>query len=223
MWAIIKKEVKLYFLSPIGYVFIGIFLLISSFLFLANILMSNGATFEYLFLFLAPFLAYITPILTMRLFAEERKEGTEQLLLTSPLSITQIVLGKFFSAVSILAISTLLTFIYYIILCLFGKPQFLPAISTILGFILLGSSFISFGMFASSITENQIIAGIIPIAFFIFSGFLPDTLSDFSLINLFNKFPTGQISLREIIVLCSFTLVFILLTIIILHRRKSLK
>lgn len=223
MWAIIKKEVKLYFLSPIGYVFIGIFLLISSFLFLSNILMSNGATFEYLFLFLAPFLAYITPILTMRLFAEERKDGTYQLLLTSPLSITQIVLGKFFSAVIILAISTLLTFIYYIILCFFGNPQFITAISTIIGFILLGSSFISFGMFASSLTENQIIAGIIPIAFFIFSGFLPDSLSDFSLINLFNKFPTGQISMREIIVLCSFSLVFILLTIIILYRRKSLK
>lgn len=223
MWAIIKKEVKLYFLSPIGYVFIGIFLLISSSLFLTNILMSSGATFEYLFLFLSPFLAYITPIITMRLFAEERKEGTEQILLTSPLTIPQIVLGKFFSAVIILAISTLLTFMYYIVLCFFGNPQFLPAISTIIGFILLGSAFISFGMFASSITENQIIAGITTIAFFIFSGFLPDALSDFSLINLFNKFPTGQISLREIIVLFTFTLVFISLTIIILHRRKSLK
>lgn len=223
MWAIIKKEVKLYFLSPIGYVFTGIFLLISSSLFLTNIIMSSGSTFEYIYLFLAPFLTYITPILTMRLFAEEKKEGTDQLLLTSPLSITRIVLGKFLSAVAVLAIATLLTFIYYIILCFFGKPQFMTAFSAAIGFILLGGAFISFGMFASSLTENQIIAGIITIAFFLFSNFLPDSLSEFSLLNLFTKFPTGQVSLREIIILCAFTILFISLTIIVLHRRKALK
>lgn len=226
MWAIIKKEVKLYFLSPIGYVFIGLFLLISSFLFIFNVFTSTGVTFEYLFLYLASILTYIVPILTMRLFAEEKKEGTYQLLLTSPLSITKIVLGKFFSAVLILAIAVLLTFIYYIILCFFGKPQLSTALCGAVGFLLLGSSFISVGMFASSLTENQIIAGILTIAFLIFSSFLPninDSLKGFSLLNIFNKFPTGQISLKELIIMFSFIILFILLTIITLQRKKSTK
>lgn len=226
MLAIIKKEVKSYFLSPIGYVFIGLFLLMASIFFYLDIITSGLSNFEYIFYSLATVLTFITPILTMRMFAEEKKEGTDQLLFTSPRSITSIVLGKFFSAVIILLISELVTFLYFGILMFFGAPRIIPALVALFGFLLLGMAYISFGMFASSITENQIIAAIVTIGFFILTWFMPQLvpiLKPFSLINLFTKFPSGIIAFDEIITFVSFTLLFIILTILVLQRRKSVK
>ena len=166
MLAIIKKELKSYLLSPIGYIFIGLFLLIFSVFFMVTIFTSRVINFEYLFYNGATILTFVTPILTMRMFAEERKNGTEQLLLTSPRGITSIVLGKFLAAGIIILITEALTFMYFIILDYFGNPSLLVALSTLFGFFLLSLAYISFGMFASSITENQIVASVITIGAF---------------------------------------------------------
>ena len=197
MFAVIKKEFKSYFLSPIGYVFIGLFLIM-----------------------------FIVPILTMRTFAEERKTGTEQLLLTSPLSITKVILGKFIAATLIVIITELCTFMYFGILCYYGVPHITTALATMLGFLLLAMSYISFGMLASSITENQIIAGVITIGFFILTWFLPQfstVFTNFSLINMFSKFPQGQIDIADTVTFISFTVACILLTAIVMQRRKSVR
>ena len=226
MFAVLKKELKSYFLSPIGYVFIGLFLLMTSVFFYLDILSYGMSKFESMFYSLATILTFITPILTMRMFYEEKKEGTDQLLFTSPRGITSIVFGKFLAALCVLLITELLTFIYYFILMYFGSPDFVSAIVTLGGFLLLGAAYISFGMFASSITENQVIAAILTIGFFILTWFLPDIneiFSSLSLINMFDKFPSGQIDLSEIVTFVSFTLLFVALTIIVLQRRKSVK
>lgn len=226
MFAVLKKELKSYFLSPIGYVFIGLFLLMTSVFFYLDILSYGMSKFESMFYSLATILTFITPILTMRMFSEEKKEGTDQLLFTSPRGITSIVFGKFLAALCVLLITELLTFIYYFILMYFGSPDFVSAIVTLGGFLLLGAAYISFGMFASSITENQVIAAILTIGFFILTWFLPDIneiFSSLSLINMFDKFPSGQIALSEIVTFVSFTLLFVALTIIVLQRRKSVK
>ncbi len=226
MLAIIKKELKSYLLSPIGYIFIGLFLLIFSVFFMVTIFTSRVINFEYLFYNGATILTFVTPILTMRMFAEERKNGTEQLLLTSPRGITSIVLGKFLAAGIIILITEALTFMYFIILDYFGNPSLLVALSTLFGFFLLSLAYISFGMFASSITENQIVASVITIGAFMAIWFLPNLLpilDVFSLITKFENFPTGLISVSEIITFVSFAVLFILLTIIILQRRKSVK
>ncbi len=226
MIAIIKKELKSYLLSPIGYIFIGLFLLIFSVFFMVTIFTSRVINFEYLFYNGATILTFITPILTMRMFAEERKNGTEQLLLTSPRGITSIVLGKFFAAGIIILVTEIFTFMYFIILDYFGNPSLLVALSTLFGFFLLSLAYISFGMFASSITENQIVASVITIGAFLAIWFLPDLVSVlgvFSLISKFENFPTGLISVSEIITFVSFAVLFILLTIITLQRRKSVK
>ncbi|HIU51876.1 MAG TPA: ABC transporter permease subunit [Candidatus Merdicola faecigallinarum] len=226
MFAIIKKEVKSYFLSPIGYVFIGLFLFMASIFFYLDVIYYGSTNFEYMFYSLSTILTFITPILTMRMFAEERKEGTDQLLFTSPVSISNIVFGKFLSAVIILVITELFTFLYYGILLCFGAPHLPTALVTLLGFLLLGTAYISFGMFASSLTENQIIAGITTIAFFILTWFMPqfsEGLEAFSLMTIFNTFPSGQLAINEIVTFLSFTLLFILLTIIVLQRKKSVK
>ena len=226
MWAVIKKEIKSYFYSPVGYVFIGLFLIMFSIFFYVDVFQYQSINFEYIFYSGATILTFIVPILTMRTIAEERKNGTEQLLLTSPLSITKVVLGKFIAAVLVVVITELCTFMYFGILCFFGTPHIVTALVTLLGFLLLAISYISFGILASSITEHQIIAGIITIGFFILTWFLPqfsDIFTNFSLINMFSKFPTGQIDIADTVKYITFTVACILLTIIFMQRRKSVR
>ena len=226
MFAVIKKEFKSYFYSPAGYVFIGLFLIMFSIFFYVDVFQYQSTNFEYIFYSGATILTFIVPILTMRAIAEERKTGTEQLLLTSPLSITKVVLGKFIAATLIVAITEICTFLYFGILCYFGTPHITTALVTLLGFLLLAMSYISFGILASSITENQIIAGVITIGFFILTWFLPQFSSiftNFSLINMFSKFPTGQIDIADTVTFVTFTISCILLTIIVMQRRKSVR
>ena len=226
MFAVFKKEMKSYLLSPIGYIFIGLFLIMFSTFFFLTIFQSQVLNFEYLFYNGATILTFITPVLTMRMFSEERKNGTEQLIMTSPRSITSIVLGKFLAAAVMILITEVFTLMYFFILKFFGEPSLTVAISTLFGFFLLSLAYISFGMFASSITENQIIACVLTIGIFIVMWFLPgfnENLSMFSLIQMFDKFPTGVISISEIITFVSFALLIILLTIVVLQRRKSVK
>ena len=226
MLAIIKKEFKTYFCSPVGYVFIGLFLIMFSIFFYVDVFQYQSTNFEYIFYSGATILTFITPILTMRLFAEERKTGTEQLLLTSPLSITKVVLGKFIAATLIVIITEICTLLYFGILSFFGTPHITTALVTLLGFLLLAMSYISFGILASSITENQIIAGVITIGFFILTWFLPQfstIFTNFSLINMFSKFPSGQIDIADTVTFVTFTISCILITIIVMQRRKSVR
>lgn len=226
MLAVIKKEFKSYFCSPVGYVFIGLFLFMFSIFFYLDVFQYQSTNFEYIFYSGASILTFIVPILTMRTISEERKTGTEQILLTSPLSITKVVLGKFIAATLIVVITEVCTFLYFGILSYFGTPHITTALVTLLGFLLLAMSYISFGIFASSITENQIIAGVITIGFFILTWFLPQfssIFSSFSLINMFSKFPTGQIDIADTVTFITFTIVCLLLTVIFMQRRKSVR
>ena len=226
MGAIIKKEFKSYFYSPIGYVFIGLFLIMFSIFFYTDVVQYGSTNFEYIFYSGSTILTFIVPILTMRTFAEERKTGTEQLLFTSPTSITKIILAKFIAAVLIIIITEICTMLYFGILCYFGIPHITTALATLFGFFLLAVSYISFGILASSITENQIIAGILTVGFFILSWFLPNfnsAFSNFSLINMFNKFPQGQIDIADTTIFITFTIACLLLSIIFIQRRKSVR
>ena len=226
MLAIIKKEFKTYFCSPVGYVFIGLFLIMFSIFFYVDVFQYQSTNFEYIFYSGATILTFIIPILTMRTIAEERKTGTEQLLLTSPLSITKVVLGKFIAATLIVIITELCTFLYFGILSFFGTPHITTALVTMLGFLLLAMSYIAFGILASSITENQIIAGVITIGFFILTWFLPQfstIFTNFSLINMFSKFPSGQIDIADTVTFVTFTISCVLITIIVMQRRKSVR
>ena len=224
MWAVFKKELKSYFLSPIGYVAIGLFLIVFSLFFYLTTILYNSIDMGNLYFNTARYgLLIIVPIITMRMFAEERKNGTEQLLLTSPKSITGIVMGKFLAAVALITITLVISLMYYAILCFFKAPNIAPVLTMMLGFILVAMAAISMGMFASAITENQVIAAIITIVFIVVPWFLPNLNEAFSIIDLmssYQKFPGGLISIQEIVSLASFAIMFILLTIIIMQRRK---
>ena len=227
MWAIIKKEFKSYFLSPIGYIYIGVFLLTCSIFFYLDIFVNLSIDFPYMFGSAVTILTFIVPLITMRMFSEERKNGTEQLLLTSPRNITQIVLGKFIAATLVVMVSVLLTLMYFGILCYFGEPQLGKSLVSILGFALLAIAYVSFGMFASSLTENQVVSAVISIAVFILLWFLPGFSSvfiDFSLMEaFFESFYLGTISIKNLVLLLSFSAIFVVFTIMVLQRRKSIK
>lgn len=227
MWAVLKKEFKTYFLSPIGYVFIGIFLAMFSILFYITTIYQGMTTFQYVFYYSAIYtLIFIVPLLTMRMFAEERKNGTEQLLMTSPRSMIGITLGKFLAAVGVIIITELLTFIYLAILCYFKVPDMPIVLTAMFGFLLMSMAYTAFGMFISSLTENQIIAAIVTIAAFVLTWLAPNistTLNSISLVNLFYHFATGTFPITETINLVSMTIMFVILTMIVMKRRKLVK
>ena len=227
MWAVLKKEFKTYFLSPIGYVFIGIFLAMFSILFYITTIYQGMTTFQYVFYYSAIYtLIFIVPLLTMRMFAKERKNGTEQLLMTSPRSMIGITLGKFLAAVGVIIITELLTFIYLAILCYFKVPDMPIVLTAMFGFLLMSMAYTAFGMFISSLTENQIIAAIVTIAAFVLTWLAPNistTLNSISLINLFYHFATGTFPITETINLVSMTIMFVILTMIVMKRRKLVK
>ena len=227
MWAVIKKEFKSYFLSPIGYVVVGILLFVSSIFFYLTSVQTGSVDLSSLYYYMALYgLIIAAPILTMRMFAEERKNGTEQLILTAPISITKVVLGKLVAALGVIIITLLISFGYYAIVCFFAKTSIIPILTSMIGFILVAIAAISVGMFASSITENQVISAIITIAFLLMSIFIENINSVFaslSIMNFYEKFPSGVVSPAEIAGLVSFSIVFIGLTILVMQRRKSVK
>ena len=227
MWAIYRKELKSYFLSPIGYIVIGIFLFVFSVFFYLTTVATGSVDLGALYYNAALYgLMIIVPILTMRMFAEERKTGTEQLILTSPVSMTGVVIGKLLAAITVICITLVISLGYFLIVDHFGSPNIAVVLVSILGYILISAAALSIGMFASSITENQIIAGVITIAFLIMSLFMQDLNSVFSnlaIMNFYQDFPSGVISLSEIVGLVSFTGMFTAFTIIIMQRRKLVK
>ena len=227
MWAVFKKEIKTYFLSPIGYISIGIFMVMYSIFFYITTIAYGSVDMGNLYYATARYgLLLMIPLLTMRMFSEERKNGTEQLLLTSPRSVTSIVLGKFLAAVAVILITLLFSIIYSVIVSFFGNVNIPTLIATIIGFLLVAMAAISIGMLASSITENQIISAIITVALLVAPWFLVDMSSIFSSIDLmdkFMKFPYGLISISDVVSLLSITVMCTLITIILIKRRKAVK
>lgn len=231
MLAVFKKEFKAYFTSPIAYVLIGLFMLLSSMVFYIN-LASPTAEYNYLNLnYMSLFLILIIPILTMKILADERKSGTEVLLRTSPTSITKFVLGKYFAAFAVFLVMTAITFIYPIILKVFGNPSISEIIGGYVGYILLGASFIAFGIFASSLTESQIVAAIVGVVglliMWLLQGIAPnlggiwsDILNWFSLYSRTEDLYAGILSLKSIVYYLSFSAVFIFLTIRVIEKRR---
>lgn len=227
MWAIYKKELKTYFLSPIGYISIGIFMILYSIFFYITTILSGSVDMGNLYYATARYgLLLMIPLITMRIFSEEKKNGTEQLLLTSPRSVTSIVMGKFLAAVTVILITLVFSLIYSVIISFFGDINIPTLLVTILGFLLVAMAAISIGMLASSLTENQIVSAIITIAVLVAPWFLVDISDIFSSIDLidkFLKFPYGLISISDIIALLSITVMCILITIILIKRKKAVK
>lgn len=227
MGAVIKKELKNYFLSPIGYVVIGIFLIIFSTFFFVTTITTPSVDLANLFYCVAFYgLMFIVPLLTMWTFAGERKSGTEQILLTAPVSMLGVVIAKFLVSLILVVIPLICTLMYFGILCFFEVPNIPIYLTSMLGFLLLSMCYMSFGILVSSLTESPIISGILTFAFVSATTWMPEfvsSLESFSLINKFITFLYGQIDITAIILFVTFTILCILITMIIMQRRKSIK
>jgi ABC-2 type transport system permease protein len=186
IWAICKRETRTYFTSPIAYVAITVFLIVTGFFFYTLIqwfnlqsmqmarnpqyfqqLNINQMVYAPLFHNISIILLFLIPILTMRLFAEEKKTKTEELLYTSPVSISQVIIGKYLASLLVLVVMLLLNGLLSLFVFAFGNPETAPLLVGYLGLFLMGAAFIALGVFFSSLTENQIIAASLGFGFFL--------------------------------------------------------
>lgn len=232
MIAIIKRELSAYFLSAIGYIVLAAFYVFGGIYFYLSVLMSNSTDLSYTFNILFMIVIFVVPILTMRLFSEEKKQKADQALLTAPVSLTSIVLGKYFAALIMYLFCILITLVYAVIISFFNAPSWTTVIGNFLGVFLLGAALIAIGMFLSSITENQIVAaigGIIvgvlmlfmdSIAQAISVDFISDILNKISFTSYYNNFTLGVLSLKDTIFFVSVCALFIFFTIRVFEKKR---
>ena len=242
MWTIAIKELISYFSSPIAYIIIAGFLFITSWIFFFNLDHVNTVTLQYhamggivasitdgivrpLYSSMNVILLFISPFITMRLFAEEKKMQTIQLLLSSPIRTSEILLGKYVSAVLLISVLLILTLVYPLILFKFSNPDFGPIFTNYIGVFLMACSYLSLGIFFSAISENQIAAGAMTFAssFFFWlinlasqaAGPILQVLLEYlSLIKHFNKFNLGIVNSSDVI----FYISFITLSLFFTHQ-----
>ena len=231
MMAIIRRDFRSYFSSPIAYVLIGLFICIMS-LFFVDSLNAGVAYFTSNFISSMSFmLLFIVPILTMRTFAEDKKSGTEVLLLTSPVRLSQVVLGKYLAATGVFLVLPAASLVFPLVLLIYGEPDGASLFGSYLGFVLLGMVFTSVGIFASSLTENQIVAAIISfVSLFTLTsfsyigsymgGFIGKLLNRLSFMDKYYEFSAGIIDITSIIFMLSFVVVLVFLTYRKLERRR---
>ena len=232
MLAIWKREVQAYFFQPIAYVLIGLFFLVSSIFFTLGTVASGYAELNFLLQNITFVLIFIIPILTMRILTEDRKNGTEILLVTSPASVTQIVMGKFLASFTVFFVMFSSTLLYTVILYLLGgKPEVPMLLGGYIGLFLLGACFTAVGVFASSLTESQIVSAIISFVFLLvinlidsiagfLGGFAAKVLNMFSLLSRYKDLNNGIFDITSIIYYLSFTAVFIFLTTRVIDKRR---
>jgi len=230
--AIAHKEVKSYFSSPIAYIAIGLWALLYGYFFFAILsffvrqsmqmnqfgpqaLNLNQQLIRPLLQNVTILILFLMPMVTMRTYSEEKRSGTIELLLTSPVTDFQIVLGKFFGAMALYAVMLAVTLFHIGVLFIYGSPEWKPILTSYIGLLLLGGCFIAVGLFISSLTKNQIVAGMVTFAVFLllwiitwigsFSGPTVDKLTNYlSIIDHFDDFGKGVVDTTHLIYYLSF-------------------
>jgi ABC-2 type transport system permease protein len=221
---ITAREFKSYLSSPMAYIVIAIFLALSGFFFSNNSSTYSETSLSGFLQFGSLLLLLLTAVLSMRLLAEEKKLGTIELLLTAPVRDSEIILGKFLGSLGIIVLMLALTLYYPILLMVFGAPDIGPMAAGYLGLFLLACASLAIGIFASSLTSNQIVAAVVTggILFGLWflgdaADYLPAALGDvvgyFSLSNYFPDFISGIIDTRGIIYYLSVTALFLFMAI----------
>jgi ABC-2 type transport system permease protein len=228
---IYRREIRSYFNSPVAYVVIVVFLAIVGWYFSNNLFLMNTASMRIVFELVPLVFLFFVPAVTMRLLAEEKKSGTLELLTTKPVRDVEIVLGKFLAAWTLLAATLAPTLVYMVTLMFLGTPDLGPVVTGYLGLMLTGGVYIAIGLFASSLTENQIVAFLIGViiilAFFLadkvllyMPGAIAPTVEYLGIDYHFSNIARGVIDSRDIIYFGS-VLGFALMTATAsLERRK---
>ena len=233
MFAIYKREMKAYFTSPIAYIFLAVFYFITGYAFSVLNLGSATTSLSGAFGMVFTVILILLPLLTMRLMADEKKQKTEQCLLTAPVDLTSIVMGKFFAALSVFIMGMLIYVIYVIVLkILAGSVAMSEVLGNMLGLLLLGASFISIGIFVSSLTEVQIVAAIVSfvINFVLYMcdivagtvtwAPLSAMLYAIGFYSRYNEFTQGILNVTSVVYFLSVIFIFNFLTVRTLEKRR---
>jgi ABC-2 type transport system permease protein len=250
VWPIFKKEMRLYFTSPVAWVIITMFLLIAGYFFysifafytlasmqsamnpqMARELNVTDSVLRPLFSNVSVILLLLMPLITMRLFAEERRSGTIELLLTYPVRDGAVLIGKYLAALALYAIMLALTLLYPGILFYFTRVEWGPLLTGYLGLLLMGATFLAVGIFASSLTENQIVAAITTFGTLLLlwvvgwsaeyvGGPWGRVLSHLSILEHFDTFARGVLDTKDVIFYLDVTIVALFLTLRSLEARR---
>ena len=232
MKAIYKRELRSYFTGPIGYIFIAIFIFLCNGDFCISSLMPYKSDFTPIFGDMIVFMIILIPLMTMRLWSEEKKQRTDQLLLTAPVSTTGVVLGKFYAALTVFLIGLGLTLVYPILVAWKGVLETEMVIGNYIGIILVAAAYIAISLFISSLTKSQIISAIGSIlVLFLFylmhilsgifnSDFVNSALGFLAMATRFGNLSIGIFALSDIFYFVSLTVIFIFLTSRVIEKQR---
>lgn len=231
MLAIFKREFKAYFTTPIGYIILAAFYFFSGLYFWA-IYGSGIPQVEYVISQLLSVSVFLIPILTMRLMSEDRRQKVDQVLLTSPVKLTSIILGKYFAAFAVFAMCFIPTVVFEIIVMSYVSVNIFTFLYALLGILLLGGALISIGMLVSSLTESPVISAILTlvinitisymsaIAQMINVEWISTAVSKLAFIDMFTNFGNEYFSLPDVIYFLSIIVAFLFLCVRALEKRR---
>jgi len=231
IWPIFRKELRSYFNSAVAYVVIVVFLGIVGWFHTSSLFLMNVASLRLMFEIIPAVFLFIIPAVTMRLLSEEKKSGTIELLVTKPLHDAEIVVGKFLAAWALVGITLAPTLLYYLTIAFLGKIDNGPVIGGYLGLLLMAGAYVAMGLFASSLTENQVIAFIVGFVmvfgFYMLDKILPyvpellTTTVEFLGVDYhFGNVARGVVDSRDVVYFLSVLGFMLYLTVLSLNRRK---
>lgn len=231
VWTIFKKELQVYFVSPLAYVFLGVFLLIAGMFFYLGVALTGEASLRVMLGNLAIALIFVLPMLTMRHFAEEQKSGTFELLMTSPISLPSLIVGKWLASLAMCALMLVGTLLFPAILAYYGDPDWGVMATSYLGLFLVCAAFCSAGLFASSLTNDQVAAGmggiVLLLPFWVIGSagaLVPERfqgiLDQLALLPHIRSFTKGIIDSADVAYFVAFAFVFLFLTYRTLESRR---
>ncbi|MCQ2434070.1 MAG: ABC transporter permease [Oscillospiraceae bacterium] len=232
MGAIYRREIGAFFTSSIAYIFLAVFWIFSGYFFFSSSLVAATTDMSGMFQSLFLICVILIPVLTMRLFSEEKKQKTEQGLLTAPVSLGEIVFGKYFAAVTLYAIGLCMTFVYALILSSYGVVEWGIVFSNFLALLLVGMAFIAIGVFVSALTENQIAAFILTFvilmalylidaaAGYVSNELIANILKAFSFFSKYYEITCGLFNVSTVVFYLSGAFIFNYLTIRVFERRR---
>ncbi len=231
MSAIFKREFKAFFATPVGYIVLAAFYLFSGYYF-AIIYTIGSPEVQNIIMTLSTPIVFVMPLLTMRLMSDDRRQKTDQALLTAPVSLYSIVLGKFFAALSVFALGLAPTLIYEIIVMTMVDVNMLSYLYALLGALLLGSALIAIGMFISSLTESAVVSAILTyvinilliyaagLGSIINIGWVATVIEKIAFINAFENFGSTVFSIPDVVYFISITVAFLFLSVRSLEKRR---
>jgi ABC-2 type transport system permease protein len=237
MLAVFKRDFKAYFTSAIGYIYLGAYILVLNLMFFLGNALGGSSSLVGVFSFMMMVMMFLTPILTMRVFSEEFKQKTDQILFTSPVKLSAIVMGKFFSSFAVFVCLLVLSLFWPFAISIFGENNMAEVTGNYAGILCIGAAYISMGVFISSLTENQVVAAVgslgLFVALFILefvamsfygSGVLPVfVMRSFLFVSIYGRYndiTQGLLALDDIVFFLSVCAVFLFLTVRGLEKRR---